>query len=240
MTLPDPNNYSDGIAFFRDMHKLVRQSCAELETLLADAETSGVFKSFATRPEWEDLFRFFTVIAPEHERDEERYLFPLVIAKVPHVGFQQPDAPIRFLIEGHEVIERKLMQLLKDWNVFRTKPPDPAAIEESHAKHQAEDAAFIASGRELALRYREHITIEEQRIYDLADRMLSGTEKQQLIDLLRAGHDNEATTTLLEFDRPQFSNPSLNAAESTEAQGNVIFNFEEDEEDDDASDGAEL
>ena len=240
MILPDPNNYSDGMAFFRDVHKLVLHSCAELERLLADAEVHGVFKSFATQPEWEELFRFFTVVAPEHERDEEQFLFPLVIARVPHVGFQQTDAPIRFLIEGHEVIERKLMQLLKDWDAFRTQQPNPAAIEESHTKHQAEDAAFIASGRDLARVYREHVTIEEQQVYSLADRVLSGDEKLGLIESLRISHGDEATTTLLDFDRPQFSDPSYNTAESTEAQGNVIFNFEDDDEDDDASDGAEL
>ena len=48
MTLPNPNDYSDGVAFFRDMHKLVLRSCADLDTLLADAEARGVFKSFAT------------------------------------------------------------------------------------------------------------------------------------------------------------------------------------------------
>src|SRR3954464_3136710 len=105
MILPDPNNFSDGVAFFREMHKVVLKSCADLDGLMDDAEKQGVFKSFANRPEWEELFRFFTVIAPEHERDEERCLFPMLREKLPHVGFQPLDAPIHFLIEGHDVLE---------------------------------------------------------------------------------------------------------------------------------------
>ncbi|MDP4199285.1 MAG: hemerythrin domain-containing protein [Bacteroidota bacterium] len=230
MILLDPNNYSDGVAFFRDMHKQVLHSCVELETLLKDAETRGVFKSFATQPEWEELFRFFTVLAPEHERDEERYLFPFVIAKVPHVGFQPPNAPIRFLIEGHTVLEQKLRALVKDWEIFRAKPHDPAALEASHAQHAAEDAAFIALGKELAILYREHVRIEEQRVYSVADQVLSNSDKLELIEKLRRGHDNEATTPLLEFEHPQFSDPSRNVQSSTNAQATTSFNYEEDDE----------
>ena len=59
MNFPDPQQYQDGVLFLRDTHKIVLYECAELEQLLADAQTRGVFQSFATRPEWNEVFDFF-------------------------------------------------------------------------------------------------------------------------------------------------------------------------------------
>jgi hemerythrin-like domain-containing protein len=231
MIIPDPAKYQDGVAFFRDMHKLVLHNCAQLELLLTDAEREGVFKSFAAKKEWDELLAFFVRVAPLHERDEETFLFPAIVAKIPRIGFQQPDAPIRFLIEGHEVLQQKTEAVVKDWFAFRNTTRDPTTLAESHAKHAAEDAAFIANGRELVRLYREHVATEEQRVYSIADQVLDFHERQQLIQNLRGVYDNEAVTPAMLFDRPQFSNPDYNIHyTNTDARSNNLLDAEFEDE----------
>lgn len=232
VNLPDPKDYTDGVKFFRDTHIVVLHNCAELNRMLDDAEALGVFQSFASHPEWESLFHFFTVDAPRHERDEDEYLFPAVAARIPRVGFQQPDSPIRFLIEGHEVLARKTTALVHDWTVFRSTPHDAASLGSAHATHTKEDTNFIATGRELVRLYREHIAIEDQRVYSVAEKVLSGEEKLELADRLRDVYDNEAITSLINFDEPQFTDPHYNAQFiPTEAVGNDAFDVDEDDDD---------
>jgi hemerythrin-like domain-containing protein len=232
MNLPDPQKYKDGVQYFRDTHKIILHACAELETLLADAESRGVFQSFASRPEWNDIFDFFQKAAPRHEREEDEFLFPAVAAHIPRVGFQQPGSTIRFLTEGHEVLQRKMDVLVHDWEAFRNISRDAASLGAAHATHTSEDARFIATGRELARLYREHITLEETQVYAVADKLLSGVEKLELIDRVRESYADEVVTSGFVFDEPRFSDPSYNVASSTEAVGEETFEPEEDDEDD--------
>ncbi len=237
MNLPDPKDYTNGLQFFIDCHKVVLHECAELSNMLDDAEAHGVFQSFASHPEWESLFHFFTVEAVRHESDETELLFPAIAPRVPHVGFQQPGSTIRFLIEGHEVLARETNALTHDWEVFRTHPPDAASLGEAHAKHTAEDANFISTGRELVRLYREHVALENERVYAVAEKVLIGEEKLELADLLRDRYDNEAVTAFYNFDEPQFTDPHFNAQfVPTEAIGE---NPLEEEDEDDLADTSE-
>ena len=237
VNLPDPKDYTDGVLFFHDVHKIVLHNCAELNNLLDDANAHGVFQSFASHPEWESLFHFFTVDAVRHERDETDFLFPALQARVPHMGFQQPDSPIRFLIEGHDILSKKMETLVHDWEAFRSKSLDETALASAHAVHAAEDAAFIANGHELVKLYREHVKLEEERVYSVADKVLSGSEKLELADRLRDVYDNEAITSFFNFDEPQFTDTHYNAQFiPTEAIGEENLPEEEEEEGDEESD----
>ncbi len=233
MNLPDPRSYQDGVRYFHDVHKIILQQCAELETLLADAESEGVFQSFATRPEWNEIFDFFQKAAPRHEREEELFLFPALATHVPRVGFQQPNSTIRFLNEGHEVLQRNMRMLVHDWEAFRNITRDAASLGDAHATHTSEDARFVATGRELVRLYREHISMEETRVYAVAEKLLSGTEKMELMDQIRESYADEIVTAGFMFDEPRFSNPDYNIAPtSTEAIGDDIIELDEDDDDD--------
>ena len=242
MNLPDPKAYTDGVKFFLDCHKVVLHNCAELSDLLDDAEARGVYQSFASRPEWQSLFHFFTVDAVRHERDEDELLFPLVTPRVPHMGFQQPDSTIRFLIEGHDLLANQTNALLHDWKIFHSRTYDAATLGETHAKHTAEDAAFIANGRELVRLYREHVALENERVYSVAEKVLTGGEKLELADRLRDVYDSEAVTGFYNFDEPQFTNPAYNIQfVPTEAVGGEEIAPEEEETDEaDTSEGGIL
>ena len=233
MNLPDPKSYQDGIQYFHDTHKIILQQCAVLEELLSDAESQGVFQSFATRPEWNDIFDFFQKAAPRHEREEQAFLFPAIAAHVPHVGFQQPNSTIRFLTEGHEILQRNMLALVRDWEAFRNITRDAASLGAAHATHTSEDARFIATGRELVRLYRDHIAMEETRVYAVAEKLMTGEEKLELIDQLREAYADEVVTSGFLFDEPRFSDPAYNViSSSTEAVGEDSFEPEEDDEDD--------
>ncbi len=237
VNLPDPKDYTDGVQFFFDTHKVVLHNCAELSKLLDDAEAHGVFQSFATHPEWESLFHFFTVDAARHERDEDELLFPAITARVPHMGFQQPDSPIRFLIEGHEILSQKVAALIHDWGVFRSRHYNPAELGTAHATHTTEDAQFITNGRELVRLYKEHVILENERVYAIAEKVLTGSEKLELADRLRDKYDQEATTSLYNYDEPQFTNPTYNVEfVPTEAVSDEDVPMEEDEADEEEGD----
>ena len=229
MTLPEPSQYTDGVLFFHDMHKVVLHECAELEALLSDAEKNGVFASFSAKPEWKDVFAFFQKAAPIHERDEERFLFPLVIQRVPRMGFQQPDAPIHFLLEGHDIMQKGLEKLVMAWDAFLKKREEGKTSDPQ--KHAAEDAAFIAQGRELASLYRDHVAVEEQRVYSVAEKVLTGSDKLALRDALVDAHDNEAIMPVMQFETPVFTNSQYNITyDPTEAVSDAEFETEEDED----------
>lgn len=234
MNLPDPKNYQDGVLYFHDTHKLVLHECSELEGLLADAESRGVFQSFGFRPEWEEVLNFFRKAAPHHEREEETLLFPMVAVHVPRVGFQQPNSTFRFLVDGHDALERSMKVLEHDWEVFCNKPRTANELDAAHDMHSEEDARFVSTGRELVALYREHIALEETRVYAIAEKLLSGAEKLQLMDLIRASNGDDAITTILNYEEPQFSDSTYNIIYSpTEAVAEEDSGLYEEEDDED-------
>jgi hemerythrin-like domain-containing protein len=237
MISPEPNDYIDCVKFLRDMHKVILHHCALLETLLNDAEKEGVFASFATKPEWNSIFVFFQNDAPRHERDEERFFFPALAMRVSRVGFQQPNAPIRFLIEGHNVMQREMEGLVRDWKSFREQKRDSEEIASSHERHLAEDAAFIALGRVLVRLYREHIAREEERVYSVADKVLSGQERLMVMEEIRAAYGEEAVTEIPQFGEPRFSNSDYNVVYApTEVIGEETMRTDEEEDEDNEDD----
>ena len=210
MNLPDPAKYDDPIKFLRATHGIVLKNSDELDRLATDAEQNGVFKSFATHPEWNDLLLFYSKAAPQHEKAEEAYLFPALERKLPRMGFQNADSPIRFLIEGHDVMTNRMIPLVKAWTQFKRKDRDGASLAESAQRHTAEDAEFVAVAHELAAMYRDHVKTEEEKIYSLADKLLGDAEREEILDGIRSDYDNQAVSSAVYFDRPQFSNPQYN------------------------------
>lgn len=208
MTLPDPANFTDPIAFLRAIHAVVLRNSMELERLATDAATEGVFKSFAMHPEWEELLNFYTKAAPQHEKSEEDYLFPALVRRLPRIGFQQPDSPIRFLVEGHEVMQGRMESLVKAWRQFKRKDRDSASLDASAHRHSADDADFVSIAKELASLYRDHVKTEEEKVYSVADGMFDAEERAEMLDGIRSMYDNEATTGGgIQWDAPQFSDP---------------------------------
>jgi hemerythrin-like domain-containing protein len=193
--LPDPHQIDDPMRFLRACHGVIEENLITLESVIADAETRGVAVSFTDKPEWHDLFQFFSIAVQRHERDEEEGLFEMLLSKLPHTGFQSPDSPVRFLKEGHEVLGKRLGYLTSVWrNFLDTK--DEVDVSEPD---------FIGAAKELVSLYRDHISFENNGIYKTADNELTPAERERVMDAIRGNHEPDVETPVPDFSPPTFS-----------------------------------
>jgi hemerythrin-like domain-containing protein len=225
-SLPDPNKYNDPIKYFRDCHALIAIQLNNLEQLTIDAERKGIKKSIKEDKAWRELFEFLVNVAPIHEQDEELALFPIVLQKIPHVGFQQVTSPMRFIHEQHEMMEKHSIELLRIWR-------------QTLAKNELSDDdanRFILGAKELAAIYREHVRRENEVIYTVAnDELLSPTERQEILEVIRELHSKEVMTAYFDYEAPVFSDASYKPVivaidENDDAISEEGFDVEDDEE----------
>ncbi len=194
--LPDPNKYNDPIKFFRDSHALITTQINLLEKLAQTAEASGNMKSVREDTRWAELLDFLINSAPRHEMDEELALFPIVLEKIPHVGFQHGETPIRFIHEQHEIIQRRTNDLIIFWKKTLDKPEIS----------DAEAAQFIAGAKELVAIFRDHMRHENELIYTTAnDDLLSPVDRQKILEMIRENNSKEVMSDFLEYDQPTYS-----------------------------------
>ncbi len=194
--LPDPNKYNDPIKYFRDSHALITTQVNLLEKLTQSAEVKGVIKSIKEDNEWGEILDFLVNTVPRHEIDEELALFPFMMDKIPHVGFQQSSSPIRFIQEQHEVMLLRATELLRIWK-------------QTLAKNEItndEATQFIMGARELVTNFREHMRRENELIYTTAnDDLLSPSDRQKILEIIRENNSKEVMSDYLAYDQPTYS-----------------------------------
>jgi hemerythrin-like domain-containing protein len=196
--LPDPNKYSDPIRYFRDSHALIVTVINQLEELIKSAELKGIKKSITEDKTWREILEFLVDVAPIHEQDEELALFPVIFEKVPHVGFQMQNSPIRFIHEQHDMMQMRSVELLKIWR--QTLAKNELTDEEANR--------FILGAKELAEIYREHIRRENEIIYTTAnDELLSPQEREAVMGMIREHHSKEVITPYFDYEAPVISDP---------------------------------
>lgn len=219
--LPDPEKYEDPIRYFRDCHGVVGAVVDEFEKLVKSARQIGVAKSFAESDRWKELLDFFVHAAPIHERDEERALFPLVVEKVPHLGFQSKGSPNRFIHDQHEGMQQRSQALLALWKAFLAQK----------SLTPADEARFLEVGAELVSVYREHIAMENGIIYTVAnDNLLSPVERIAVMLLVREQHSEKTVTGVLSFSDSPYE--SMQGSESTEAVSEDQLEVDDEESED--------
>ena len=224
----DPASFSDGIAYFREFHRLILKHCAELERIME--VTSPV--DAKQKQDIADLLDFFGRQCPRHERDEEELIFPILLERTPHVGFQNVDTPVRFLIEGHEKINRETAALMDAWHAVGTHDLSGNTLTRSATHHATQQSNLAATAKSLATLYRKHIAMEEEKVYQLADRILTKEDRTGLIDSLRGKYDNENLTDVTTFSAPHYSNPAYNIQYVTEATSDKELPEDSDTSDD--------
>ncbi len=219
--LPDPNDYEDPIRYFRDCHGVVGSVVDRFEKLLALAREQGVAKAFASNEGWEELLNFFVHAAPIHERDEERALFPLVLEKVPHLGFQSKGSPSRFIHDEHEGMQQRSKALLALWK---------AALAQKTLNAE-DEARFLETAAELIAVYREHIVRENAIIYTTAnDELLSPVERIAVMMLVREHHSEKTVMPVLGFqDNPYTESESEESGAEAVSEDELELSDEEDE-----------
>jgi len=223
--LPDPNKYDDPIRFFRDCHALIITLINRLEKLAQEAESKGVKKSIKEDKDWGEILDFLVNDAPLHEQDEEEALFPIVLEKVPHIGFQQENSPMRFIQEQHQVMQLRSIDLLRIWK-------------QTLAKNEISDedaGKFILGVKELVGIYREHVRRENEIIYTTAnDELLSPQEREEILGKIRELHGKQVISDYLPFDEPTFSlsgyAPVIVSGENEDAVSEQTVELEDDDE----------
>ena len=190
--LPDPHQFDDPIQYLRAAHAVIIKELDLLKKLLADVETLGLAESFRAKSEWLEIFHFFTNSVGQHEEDEEKALFPYLRERVPNLGFQLPDAPIHFLTQGHDLLRKRVEELVKVWRSFQKGE----ALEATH---------FIATGYELNSLYKDHISMEEKAVYQPANEVLSPMERVAIMDAIQNNHSKSRFMEAPQFERPTIS-----------------------------------
>lgn len=189
--LPDPQQFDDPIQFLRAAHAVIIRELELLKKLLGDVQSQGLAESFRARSEWLEIFHFFTNSVGQHEEDEEEALFPYLRERVPNLGFQLPDAPIHFLTQGHELLRKRVEELVEVWKAYQRGE----SVEASH---------FIATGFELNSLYKDHIAMEEKAVYQPANEVLSPMERIAIMDTITHNHSKSRF-----MQAPQFESPTV-------------------------------
>ncbi|MCI4441835.1 hemerythrin domain-containing protein [Tibeticola sp.] len=140
-------------------HERVLRSLDLLERLVAHIDAHG--HDAASRSAAKDVLRYFDRAAPQHHEDEERHVFPALLA----LG----DARLREVVQQLQAEHRRfneawprLRARLEDW----VHAPTPAPLD---ADARADAAAFIAMNR-------AHVALEEQAAYPAAKPLFSDAE----------------------------------------------------------------
>ena len=225
-SLPDPNKYNDPIRYFRDCHALITTQINLLDKLIHDSEANGVIKNIRENKQWGELLDFLVNVVPRHEIDEEVSLFPVVMEKIPRIGFQQSGSPFRFIHEQHEMMLQRSGELLRIWRqtLIKNELTDDEATK------------FISGAKELLEIIREHIRKENEIIYTTAnDEFLSPAERQQILEEIRENHNKEVQTSFLAFDEPTYTlkgyAPVIVSGEDSDVVSDSTIEADDDESD---------
>ncbi|HYM20391.1 MAG TPA: hemerythrin domain-containing protein [Candidatus Kapabacteria bacterium] len=215
--LPDPQQYDDPIRYFRDSHGVVGAVLDRFSKLVDAARKVGVRTSFETSPEWQELLEFFVRVAPIHEMDEERALFPVVLEKVTHIGFQSPTAPNRFIHEQHTIMQQRSKALLALWEGYLIQ--QSLSIED--------EKRFLDIADELVKLYHEHITMENQIIYTAAnDNLLTPPERIAIMLMIRELHSERTVMPVIGFENTIYD-PLAEHGDDTAVSKTIIDSDEE-------------
>ena len=211
--LPNPAKYSDPIRYFRDCHGVIATALDGLESAISGAERDGVNTYFAGHPAVRDVLYFFTNIAKIHERDEERHFFPLLRGKIKTIGFHRPNTTPAFLVKEHEELNHKASIIAKIWQEFLLSGITTVENEQ----------IALQNAKDLVVAYREHIADENDLIYKVAnDDLLTPAERIVIMAAIQDDHDEEISTEIFDFDKPDYSLPNMtsdNEEEEEEEEG---------------------
>lgn len=132
-------------------HERVQRSLALLARLIAHIDARG--HDAQSRSAARDVLRYFDLAAPQHHEDEERHVFPCLLA----LGDAALAADVQRLCADHlrmAALWGELRVALQGWSADAAAGPIDAAT-------RATAAAFRAA-------YDDHIALEEGRVFPAA------------------------------------------------------------------------
>lgn len=181
------HNFTDPTGLLSDCHRRVEMF---LNMLKAVAEVIDRPATEETSRALESALRYFGQAAPKHTADEEESLFPrLRQIRDPEMvaafsRMEKLEEDHRWAAPLHAAVERLGAQYLSNGNLS-----------------DAEVAEFRNSVASLASMYKQHIKVEDELFFPLAERMLSDSEKAAIALEMAGRRKVELVTAISEFGK---------------------------------------
>jgi len=157
-------------------HERVQRSLALLERLIEHVDAQG--HDAKSRSAAHDVLRYFDLAAPHHHEDEERHVFPRLLA----LGDATLVQAVQRLREEHQRMGElwaRLRPVLLVWSGEHAAGAVPAN--------------FRADARDLSTLYAAHIPVEEGLVFPGARSQLDDGELQAMGDEMRVRRGAVAT-----------------------------------------------
>jgi hemerythrin-like domain-containing protein len=187
--IPNVDQYSDPIQFLRAMHVAILDRATALENLVRASQKSD---PRFDDPLWSELLHFFRRVLPVHEKDEEQSLFPVLMKKLPHVGFQPRNSPTDFILTGHDVMNEHAESLVVLWHLYMDK--GAAVYSGVSAK------PFFETALELIALVRDHIELEGREVYANANDLLTPEERYAIMEKIKQRHQSSVEMPMPAYD----------------------------------------
>ena len=162
------HNFTDPTGLLSDCHRRVEMFLGTLEAVAGVIDRPATEE---TRRALESALRYFAQAAPKHTADEEESLFPR-LRQIQHPEVQSAFSRLEQLEEEH-----------------RWAAPLHAEVERLGAQYLStgslsspEVEEFRKAVASLASMYKQHISVEDELVFPLAARMLSGADKSAIAD----------------------------------------------------------
>jgi hemerythrin-like domain-containing protein len=168
----EPEAIIDPFKKLVECHDQILKHLQTFEDALNDLEQNGIHAFKRERENIRETFGFFQADVALHTRDEEDGLFPLLEPKLQRRPVLNPHferTPIQAIEEQHRKAEAETQRL----EILHSK----LGAESDEARCVLLIAEFVKRGRVLIAFYREHIRGENEAIFPLAERILTGDEK---------------------------------------------------------------
>lgn len=137
-------------------HRRVERMLSLLERLAVHLQAHGADEQ--ARQAAADVMRYFDLAGPAHHEDEERHLFPPLLARNAAAD-PAVEAAVRQLQADHHEMTRRWAGVRADLAAIAAGAP---------AQRGALDAAAGARWAAFAALYGRHIAVEEQQVYPAA------------------------------------------------------------------------
>lgn len=149
-------------------HSNILKRMDQIDALASQLQEDGAPVFEGQIPIWEEIVSFFRHSIANHTRDEDEGLFPLLAGRGGEV-VERMEFDHRWIAQSEETMINRFEALRSG-----DHPLSSTAVRE---------LAMMA--REVTRHYREHIRLENEEVFPLADQVLSEGEKNALGALMR-------------------------------------------------------
>ncbi len=153
---PSLPGFDEPLEVLRACHDRIEHQCDTLERIVLHLKVHGC--DTAAREATTAVLRYFTLAGPNHHADEERDLFPRLLAAATGEDAQRAALLVASMVADHREMERLWAEL------------EPVLEALARGAIDRLDAVLVGG---FCTIYRNHLAIEENDVIALAERLLS-------------------------------------------------------------------